>query len=194
MGIQGKIKVCHWPGGNKGKAPDPFFLVMPALIALGIVLLIFIGKKGDRSRDNFYEDLDGRIKRIELRLGRMEQGPKPPPIDGGRREDLTRILERVEKLEKILKPQDPPARIRPPELQERVDPPKKSVTAPPPLAFPSTEPQLLTHLVVEGDTLFKISRQFGVTVDELRAWNNLLPEEGIRTGQKLRIERQGNFQ
>src|SRR5688572_2093255 len=30
-----------------------------------------------------------------------------------------------------------------------------------------------THIVTEKETLFSISRQYGITVDELKQWNNL---------------------
>ncbi len=54
------------------------------------------------------------------------------------------------------------------------------------------EKKVTFHEVTEGDTLFKISRSYGVTLDELRKWNNLLPGEGIRTGQKIRIEKEAS--
>jgi membrane-bound lytic murein transglycosylase D len=186
MGIQGRIRAKQWVGGSKGRMPEPIFLVMPALVALGILLLIFVGKGGDRTRDSAYEDLDGRIKRIEQRLARMEQSPSPVRVDERKREEYTQVLERLEKLERAMKIQDPQPRVRPSEPQERTEPLKK------PTPPPGEQPPMV-HQVVEGDTLFKISRQYGVTVDEIRLWNSLPPGEGIRTGQKLRIERQGSI-
>jgi len=44
--------------------------------------------------------------------------------------------------------------------------------------------QQRTHLVVRGDTLFSLARKYGVTVEQLRQWNNL--QSGvIRVGQLL---------
>ncbi len=178
------IRICEGPGGNDGKA-DPFFLVLPALIALGILLLIFLGKGWERPRDPSYDDLDSRIRRIEQRLARMEQGTKPQATEDRGKEDRSQVLERLERLERILRGQEAPVKTRPVEPPEKAEPPKKP-------AVSSRETQPIIHQVVEGDTLFKISRQYGVTLEELRMWNNIPPEEGIRTGQKLRIERQGS--
>jgi flagellum-specific peptidoglycan hydrolase FlgJ len=40
------------------------------------------------------------------------------------------------------------------------------------------------HTVVAGDTLYNISKRFGLTVDELKALNNM-PDNNIKLGQKL---------
>lgn len=42
------------------------------------------------------------------------------------------------------------------------------------------------HTVTRGETLYGISRQYGVTVDDLKSWNNL-DSNLIRIGQQLRV-------
>jgi LysM repeat protein len=42
------------------------------------------------------------------------------------------------------------------------------------------------HTVTARETLFSISRQYGVTVQQLREWNNLSSEE-LKTGQVLNV-------
>jgi LysM repeat protein len=42
------------------------------------------------------------------------------------------------------------------------------------------------HTVQPGETLFRISRKYHVSVDKLRKWNNLLSDT-IEVGQKLII-------
>ncbi len=44
-----------------------------------------------------------------------------------------------------------------------------------------------THIVLERETLFSISRQYGVTVDKLKLWNNLT-DTGVNPGQELIIK------
>jgi hypothetical protein len=43
-----------------------------------------------------------------------------------------------------------------------------------------------SYTVTTGDTLYSISRRFGITVDDLKALNNL-PDNNIRIGQKLTV-------
>jgi LysM repeat protein len=40
------------------------------------------------------------------------------------------------------------------------------------------------HIVKPGETLYRISRQHGVTIDKVRKWNKL-PDDIIEVGQKL---------
>lgn len=47
-----------------------------------------------------------------------------------------------------------------------------------------------THRVVEGETLYSISRMYGVTVSELQAWNNLT-STNLALGQELTIKKTG---
>jgi LysM repeat protein len=42
------------------------------------------------------------------------------------------------------------------------------------------------HVVKPGETLYRISRQHGVSVDKIRKWNKL-PDDIIEVGQKLII-------
>ncbi|WP_339869429.1 LysM peptidoglycan-binding domain-containing protein [uncultured Algoriphagus sp.] len=46
-----------------------------------------------------------------------------------------------------------------------------------------------THTVVSGDTLFNISKRYGVTVNQLKDWNNIGAQNIISIGQKLVILR-----
>jgi len=52
----------------------------------------------------------------------------------------------------------------------------------------STEKQY--HTVQKGETLYRISKQYGISVEELRKLNNLSEDQPIYTGQKLRISPQ----
>ena len=42
----------------------------------------------------------------------------------------------------------------------------------------------IVHVVKPGETLYRISRQYGVTVDKVRKWNTL-PDDILEVGQKL---------
>jgi membrane-bound lytic murein transglycosylase D len=47
--------------------------------------------------------------------------------------------------------------------------------------------KLETHTVEHGDTLYNISRRFGVSVQELRRLNHLASDE-VKLGQKLVVQ------
>jgi LysM repeat protein len=45
------------------------------------------------------------------------------------------------------------------------------------------------HEVKRGETLYRISKQYGITVDELRRLNKLPPNQPIEIGQKLLVSK-----
>ena len=55
---------------------------------------------------------------------------------------------------------------------------------PPPPSEPLDEGKVQHHTVKRGETLFRIAKQHGVSVDQLKDWNNLRSNE-ISVGQKL---------
>lgn len=51
----------------------------------------------------------------------------------------------------------------------------------------TSEPVRITHSVAQGETLFSISKKYGVRVDQLKSWNNIGSQNIISVGQKLVI-------
>lgn len=44
------------------------------------------------------------------------------------------------------------------------------------------------HVVQQGDTLYSLSKKYGITVDELKSLNNIV-DNGIAIGQKLKVKK-----
>ncbi|MEZ0542370.1 LysM peptidoglycan-binding domain-containing protein [Fibrella arboris] len=57
-------------------------------------------------------------------------------------------------------------------------------TPPATVAPPAAEPTY--HVVAKGETLYRISRSYNVTIEQLMQWNNL-PDLGVKEGQKLKV-------
>jgi len=53
--------------------------------------------------------------------------------------------------------------------------------------IPEAQPNRLTHTVAQGETLFAISRKYGVSVENLKNWNSIGSQNIISVGQKLVI-------
>lgn len=71
----------------------------------------------------------------------------------------------------------------------------KETTQPSNLAYNTSVPHSnqvstnkIMHTVGTGENLFRISQKYGVTVEDIRKWNNL-PDNNIRLGQKLIINK-----
>jgi LysM repeat protein len=76
-----------------------------------------------------------------------------------------------------------------PKQRERMAEPKMSELAPEPSLAPEEAPKAqggspVYHTVKRGETLFRLSKQYGTTVQNLQEWNNL-QDNTIEVGQKL---------
>ncbi|QJW89220.1 LysM peptidoglycan-binding domain-containing protein [Spirosoma taeanense] len=50
----------------------------------------------------------------------------------------------------------------------------------------SSQSETSYHTVAKGETMFRISKQYGVTIEQIREWNNLT-DVGVKEGQRIRI-------
>lgn len=47
------------------------------------------------------------------------------------------------------------------------------------------------HVVAPGETVYRIAKMYGYTVDQIAAWNGLYPPYSIQVGQRLRVSPSG---
>jgi membrane-bound lytic murein transglycosylase D len=77
----------------------------------------------------------------------------------------------------------PPSRVAVTTVQPPPTSPSKETYQP----THSTEPSKTYHTVSSGETLFAISKKYGVSVDQLKKWNSIGSQNIISVGQKLVI-------
>jgi len=71
--------------------------------------------------------------------------------------------------------------------QASVTPAPKTVEKKQPVASKKAESKIKFHEVQAGDTLYRISRRYGLSIEQLRSYNNLAPDAAIYPGQKLNL-------
>jgi LysM repeat protein len=72
-------------------------------------------------------------------------------------------------------------------LEKQKQPTAESKAKPSPPSKPAVSTEKRYHTVQKGETLSRISKRYGITVEELRKLNNLSRDKSIQTGQKLLI-------
>ena len=75
----------------------------------------------------------------------------------------------------------------PPESKPAAGAAEKKRTTHSPAPSPATEDASIFHTVSAGETLYSISRRYGLSVDELRKANQLDAKATIYPGQKLKV-------
>jgi membrane-bound lytic murein transglycosylase D len=54
---------------------------------------------------------------------------------------------------------------------------------------PATKADVTYHTVEKGETMFRISKQYGVTIEQIQEWNNLT-DNSVKVGQRIKILKQ----
>jgi LysM repeat protein len=148
----------------------PYVVIVVSILLLIVLFMVFF--KSDPGMDvDQIRLVETRIKQLENRLMIL------PSIDArlekieqqGR--DLKVLWDKIEQLETSLEPRT----VAPPEKDT-------GVTA-------TEQAEVLQHQVLAGETLYNISRRYGLSVDELLQLNNLKVNAVIYPGQKLLVRK-----
>jgi LysM repeat protein len=120
-------------------------------------------------------ELSRRVAELEQRL--QEQGAAPA---GGAPDGLE---SRVAALEKRLDQVRQEAGSPPPRVAKRLEELEERLSKLP----PKPESQPVVHTVRRGQTLYGISRRYGVEVDDLRRWNPQVAGRPLWIGEELTV-------
>jgi LysM repeat protein len=156
------------------------------LVLIVLVVLLFIGGREGPSED---------LSLIQARLTRMEARIKAAMAMENR---IQQFEEKEKEVRQSLLKTDLSIRTIKGDLnqlieafeafQKRTPPVPKKVEAPKPVKESSiAEPEQGYHLVSRGETLYRISKKYGISVDDLRRLNNMDPNATIHPGQKLLV-------
>lgn len=178
-----------------------------------LVLLVIIASSGGGSKiDRDLQDILARLEVIETRLVGLENQESGRQQALVRMQgDFSILTMRVDKLSREMKeqvvegtprPEQPQAAVQQPRQEQPAPQPARqqqaAATPPPPPPAPTVASapapaqqrpaasRPVTHEVQRGETLYRISRTYGVTVDDLRRMNNISGDR-INPGQVLTV-------
>lgn len=171
------------------------FLILGGIGVFALVLVVIIFASGRETvSERQLQDILARLDALESRLVGLENQ------ESGRQQSLVRmqgdfsiLTMRVDKLSREMKEQFAAIATRQEQPAAAVQaarpaaPRPAAATTPAPAQPAAAKPVL--HEVRAGETLFRISRTYGVTVNEIRRLNNLGADDVIRPGQVLTIRR-----
>lgn len=172
------------------KMPEdiPYSWFAIGFLALIILFILIFPKSKSKVSEKQFLTMDTRIKRLEDRIAKIEE------VD----EKVTRIWEQAKDFEQFkvrFDRQEASFSLRLDNLTKDMDRLKKRVTeSKPTTAEPSKTGKITEgtankkyHTVGSGETLYSISRQYGLTVEKIRLMNKLAEGTAIHPGQKLLV-------
>ena len=158
------------------------------LLIIVILSVIFLTGSSDVVDREQLQTLEEKIQGLEKKLatiGFIDQALDR--IDNNEKE-LNLIMERIDRFEGTVTTQiDQIIKELGALHQKTGSAPAPRAKKPQPTAKSTKEKQTKIHEVSAGETLYSISRRYGLTVDQLRTYNNIGPETAIRPGQRLRL-------
>jgi hypothetical protein len=176
------------PGLFQNKLSPTVIIGGIGLVIIVILLIVVLAGPSDVIDRQQFEALEERVQQLEKRItttGLMDEAVGR--IDSNEKE-LSLIMERMDRFEGTVTTQIDQIIKELGKLHRQAgSAPAAKVKTTQPAADSTPEKQTRVHEVRAGDTLYSISRRYGLTVDQLRSYNNIGKDTAIRPGQKLKL-------
>jgi len=170
------------------KSVIPYIIGGVGLIVLIIFFIFLISGPGDIADNEQLQAIEARIQQLEGKLATI--GVIDQALDrlAKQEQELDLLRNRLDRFETTLKPQiDQIIKELGILHQKTAQTPSSRAQAPQPAAESKKEIKQKYHQVRPGETLYGISRIYGLTVEQLRGYNNIGPDTAIQPGQKLKL-------
>jgi LysM repeat protein len=159
------------------------YIAIAGFFILIVLSIVVIARTYSLAEKTQLLALQSRLEQVENRLGSLESAGGLSPA-GGSGNQLILLTERLDQLEANMT-----ARIANMANQIQSAPPAsapeaKTTTAP---VADQKETKVKIHTVQKGETLYRISRQYNLSVEQLRQYNKLDSSASIYPGQKLNL-------
>ena len=184
------------------KKNDTTLIIAGALIVTLLVFIVFFRSSGPRTEAVPPDSESSRIQSLEIRITSLEQSladleSKLNDMPRSNSEtDLSQIRRQVAALESGVQVQVDSLKRQMARLEEKFTTP--TLTANPEIQEKKTAEKTTSsartsgtdrqyHTVEKGETLWRISQKYDITVEQLRQLNGLAPNEDIYAGSKIRV-------
>ncbi len=160
---------------------NPMTIGGAGLIAIIILLVIFLSGPNDSVDGKQLQSLEAKILQLEKKLvsiGPMEQSSGRL---GSLEQKLSRISERFDGFNSTVTTQIDQIIKELSALHQKSSQTPKSVKT----GQQATKPKF--HQVRSKETLWGISRKYGLTIDQLRSYNNMGAKATLQPGQRLKL-------
>ena len=174
------------------KSAIPFVIGGIGLIVLVILFILIILRPGDVTGRGKLKSLEARIEQLEGKLATIAVIDQVLDRLTKQEQELKLLSKSVERSEATFKTQIDQIIQELGKLhQKKAQTATPKAQAPQPAAKTKKEIKTRFHLVRAGETVFGISQRYGLTVEQLRSYNNIGPNAAIKPGQKLKLSRNG---
>jgi LysM repeat protein len=185
----------YYESGNTagGKPFKHIYIAIAGFLVLIVLTIVVIARTYSLAEKSQLLALQSRLEQLESRLGSAEgEGGLAQTGDSGNQ--LILLTERLDQLEANMTARinnlaaqlNTSAAKGAPQAVKKAEAAPKALSAAGAPAAKTTAPAKI-HTVEKGDTLYRISRRYNLSVDQLRQYNQLDSKAAIYPGQKLKV-------
>ena len=160
---------------------NPFTIGGAGLVVIVILLIVFLSGPEDAVDSKRLQSLEAKIQQLEKKLASIDAINQALDRLGKQEQNLNLISERFERFNSTVTTQIDQI------IKELGALHQKSSQAPQPANTDQKETKAKFHQVRAKETLWGISRQYGLTVSQLRSYNNMGSNATLQPGQKLKL-------
>lgn len=176
------------PSMLRTKSNIPYILGGIGLIIIVILLVTVVSRPSDVVDRQQLQALEVKIQVLEKRLATVDLIDQALNRIGNNEKELNLIMARVDRFEGTVTIQIDQIIKELGKLQRKKgSAPAPKASAPQPATKSTIGKKRQVHVVSAGETLYSISRRYGLTVNQLQSYNNIGKDTTIRTGQKLKL-------
>jgi LysM repeat protein len=160
---------------------NPFTIGAAGLVVIVILLIVFLSGPEDAVDSKRLQSLEAKIQQLEKKLASIDAINQALDRLGKQEQNLNLISERFDRFNSTVTTQIDQI------IKELGALHQKSSQAPQPTNTDQKETKAEFHQVRAKETLWGISRQYGLTVSQLRSYNNMGSNATLQPGQKLKL-------
>jgi LysM repeat protein len=160
---------------------NPFTIGAAGLVVIVILLVVFLSGPEDTVDSKRLQSLEVKIQQLEKKLASIEAIDQALGRLGKQEQNLNLISERFDRFNSTVTTQIDQI------IKELGALHQKSSQAPQPAKTDQKETKAEFHQVRAKETLWGISRRYGLTVGQLRSYNNMGSDATLQPGQKLKL-------
>ena len=188
---------------SKGSLSTPILLLgtIGALLVVIIMVAVWFWERPQGPKPaKRLRLLEKRIEQLEERIAKIDGFNQRVMALESQGQKFMNAVDRLDRFEtaitlrmdivakELAKLQQPAATTPTPGAKPAAAGLKKEPVEKPPAASPESTKQATLHTVRAGETLYSISRRYGMSVDELRSANQLDEKATIYPGQQLKVQ------
>jgi LysM repeat protein len=165
----------------------PYILMGVGFVVLIVLVIIVLSRTRNLPDSERLLELEARIEQLEAKLGASATSGNLPDMVADHQKKIDALNQRMEQLETSIS-----SNMN--QIMEQLNTLKPAAASQGSAQAGAGQPAAKkekaltkTHKVKAGETLYRISKLYGLTVEQLRSYNNLKTSDKIYPGQDLNL-------